>query len=258
MKLATVFHRDETSLVTLRSDGNGYFLRRAGKTIADIGALFSDPRHQGVIDDNLDYMNDLVVEDVAIPAAAMRYKPPVLTPEKILGVSTNYPGIGRPTEFPLFFPRFRNTLIGHEDFVILPPHTGRAGWEVELAVVIGRTASCVERSVAMNYVGGYTIANDVTDFDETLQSLIGVSAPYLINKNHDTFCPLGPAMVTPDEISDPYGLSMKVWIDGELRFEGDTSGMIHRIDVLISYLSSKMTLHPGDIILTGHRPLGAR
>lgn len=182
----------------------------------------------------------------------VKWLPPVLNPGKIICTWSNYP-MGQPftASVPLFFSKFANALLPCGGTLKLPRAAQGVGWEPELAVVIGRRATHVPVEAALGYVGGYTIANDVTAFDHTLKALLGLNGPYMIAKSFDGFCPIGPVIVTPEEVGDPANLSISLWHNDELRVRSTTARMIFRIEEIVSYLSARMTLEPGDIILTG-------
>ncbi|WP_314325088.1 fumarylacetoacetate hydrolase family protein [Paenarthrobacter ilicis] len=148
---------------------------------------------------------------------------------------------------PYLFPKLASSVTGPAGVVVADPQvTAEVDWEGELAVIIGREASNVAAADAMDYVWGYTAANDVSARD-----LQRIDPQWVRGKGLDTFCPLGPVAVTRDEIADPHDVRIRTWIDGELVQDGNTSDMLFRIPALIEYLSIYFTLQPGDIILTG-------
>jgi hypothetical protein len=153
----------------------------------------------------------------------------------------------RPVE-PLIFTKFTSSVIAGDDAILIDPTlTERVDWEVELAVVIGRTARNIDASVALDQVAGYTAANDVSARD--LQFRDG---QWVRGKSLDTFCPLGPVLVTPDEIDDyPQNLAVQTVVNGEVMQDSNTKEMIFDVATLISYCSRSFTLNPGDVILTG-------
>jgi 2-keto-4-pentenoate hydratase/2-oxohepta-3-ene-1,7-dioic acid hydratase in catechol pathway len=148
---------------------------------------------------------------------------------------------------PLLFLKPASAISGPHDFITLPSLATTADYEIELGVVIGRTATRVDRAHAMEHVAGYCIVNDVTE--RTWQLHRG--GTWDKGKAHDTFAPIGPWLVTADEIDDPHDLGMHLTVDGETRQRANTNDMHHRLDELIAYITQFMTLHPGDIITTG-------
>ncbi|MEV4135632.1 fumarylacetoacetate hydrolase family protein [Dactylosporangium sp. NPDC049742] len=148
---------------------------------------------------------------------------------------------------PLLFLKPASAISGPNDPLLLPPLSATTDYEIELGVVIGRTAYGVSTSEAMDHVAGYCIVNDITE--RTWQLHRG--GTWDKGKAHDTFAPIGPWLVTTDEIPDPHRLAMHLCIDNETRQQASTNDMHHRIYQLIAYISQFMTLHPGDIITTG-------
>lgn len=146
-------------------------------------------------------------------------------------------------------------VIGPNEIVHLPPRSNKVDWEAELAVVIGRTAKDVAVSVALAYVAGYTIANDLSARDFTKRAGVPDSSPFkydwVAHKCFDGSCPIGPWMVPAEDITEPQNLAMELSIDGVIKQKSNTSQMIFTVAEQISHLSGKLTLHPGDIILTG-------
>lgn len=187
----------------------------------------------------------------AYDVAAIRLCAPVPEPGKILCIGRNYKehaaeGGSDVPQQPLVFAKFANTVIGPEDDVIHPTNTRELDYEGELVVAIGREAKHVSREQALGYVAGYTIGHDVSARDLQRSDNQWVRA-----KSQDTFAPLGPYLVTSDEIPDPQGLTIKVWVNGDLRQEANTELMIFDVATLIAFISEGITLHPGDLIFTG-------
>lgn len=197
--------------------------------------------------------NDTVIlgnHGAAYRADEVTWLPPVV-PGKVVGLALNYAdhaselGMSSPEEPALFFKPL-SSLIGHRAPVIAPRNIEYMHYEVELAVVLGRAARRVRAGAAMDYVKGYTIANDVTirDFVHDFYR------PPVKAKGFDTFGPLGPYLVV-DEISDPHNLELRAYVNGEQRQTGHTSMFIRDIPTLIEYITEFMSLEPDDIILTG-------
>lgn len=187
-----------------------------------------------------------------LPDSGWRWLPPVPNPSKIIAIGLNYADHCRETgqavpEKPLIFAKLTSSLIGHDDVIEWDPSiTNRVDYEAELAVVIGKQTRLVSEENALAQVFGYTIANDVTARD--LQQSDG---QWTRAKGMDTFCPLGPWLVSADEIPNPQNLAVRCTVNGELRQNSSTREMIFSVKTLISYLSRVFTLYRGDIILTG-------
>ncbi|MBE3131942.1 MAG: fumarylacetoacetate hydrolase family protein [Acidobacteria bacterium] len=169
-------------------------------------------------------------------------------PSKIIGVGLNYrdhareTGLQVPTE-PVIFVKPSTAVIGPGDPVQIPAGAGRVDFEAELGVVIGRRARCVPRSRALGHVLGYTCVNDVTARDQQTRGVQWSQC-----KGYDTFAPLGPCVAVG---LDPSGLAVEAWVNGERRQASTTRELIFPVDVLIEFISSVMTLLPGDVISTG-------
>ncbi|WYP26381.1 fumarylacetoacetate hydrolase family protein [Alkalihalobacillus sp. FSL W8-0930] len=179
------------------------------------------------------------------------FAPVVTTPEKIICVGLNYrkhaDETGSPyPEVPILFNKFNNTLAGHHQTITIPEVTQEVDYEVELAIVIGKTAKNVKEEDALNYVFGYTVANDLSARDLQMKT-----PQWLLGKTCDGFNPIGPFLVTADEIEDPQNLTLETKVNGERRQHSNTSDMIFSCKEIISYISRHFTLKPGDLILTG-------
>ena len=200
----------------------------------------------------LDRLRGLLAEKkrVILPAEGQRLGPPIARPGKIICLGKNYRD--HVAEFdaqlpdrPILFAKAATALIGPNDIIRIPADA-EVDVEVELAVVIGKAAQNISESEAMACVAGYTVLNDVTD--RKAQRLDG---QWFRAKSRDTFCPLGPFLVTADEIPDPYALRLYSKIHGQGIQDARASDMIFKIAQLIAYASAAMTLEPGDVLSTG-------
>jgi acylpyruvate hydrolase len=184
----------------------------------------------------------------------VEFLPPVPRPGKIIAAGRNFAehaaemGGVTPHEAPSGFIKVSSTLVGHDAAVIYPQFTRLLDYEVELAAVIGRRGKNIPREAALEYVAGYTIFNDLTARD--VQRAESQRGNHLLGKNFDTAGPLGPYLVTADEVPDPHHLELELRVNGELRQRGNTAQMIHDFRALIAHWS-QMTLLPGDIITSG-------
>ncbi|MCM3697997.1 fumarylacetoacetate hydrolase family protein [Paenibacillus macerans] len=174
----------------------------------------------------------------------------VLNPEKILCVGLNYlthaleSNMAIP-DSPVLFSKFNNALAGHKQDIVLPQSAQQVDYEAELVIVIGKEARNVSEEDALSYVYGYSAGNDVSARDLQLKT-----SQWLLGKTLDSFAPIGPYLVTGDEL-DPAGLAIECRVNGELRQSSNTKNMIFGCRTLISYISRYMTLKPGDVIFTG-------
>jgi len=177
---------------------------------------------------------------------------PISRPEKIICVGKNYAEHvaemrdGDIPEFPVLFAKFNNALVGPEDAIEKTPDTQKLDYEAELAIVVGKEASQVSQKDAYDYIAGYTIGNDISARD--LQKR---TPQWLQGKTLDRSTPVGPWVVTTDEIDDPCNLSIRSFVNGEKRQDSNTSHFIFDIPFLMEFITDLITLKPGDIILTG-------
>lgn len=183
---------------------------------------------------------------------SIRLGSPVSIPGKIVCVGLNYEdhakegGMDIPEE-PILFFKATSSIVGPNDDLIIPKNSKKTDWEVELAVIIEKEASYVSEEEAPDYVAGYCLHNDYSEREFQLEK----GGQWVKGKSCDTFAPLGPYIVTKDEISDLNNLRLWLEVNGELKQEGSTSELIFSIPYLVSYISHFMTLQPGDIISTG-------
>lgn len=174
---------------------------------------------------------------------------------KIVAIGLNYEDHAKesnlpiPTE-PVMFMKALSSLTGPNDEVMLPRGSTHSDWEVELAVVIGKIARYVDRADALLHVAGYAVANDVSERYNQKQR----GSQWSKGKGHDTFCPLGPWLVTRDEIADPQDLDMFLDVNGQRMQTGNTRTMIFDVAEIIAYVSEYITLYPGDVLITGTPP----
>ena len=184
-----------------------------------------------------------------------RLESPVDGVGKIICIGLNYvdhaeeSGMEIPPE-PVVFMKATSSIVGPYDDVEIPKNSVKTDWEVELAVVIGKKAKYIKEKDAYDYIAGYTIVNDVSEREFQLER----SGQWTKGKSHDTFSPVGPYLVTKDEVGNEDNLKMTLSVDGKLYQNGNTSTMFYKVPFLISYLSNFMTLLPGDIISTGTPP----
>lgn len=181
-----------------------------------------------------------------------RIGPPVARPGKVVGIGLNYEdhaeeaGVAIPDE-PVVFLKPSTSIVGPHDAIELPPGSTMTDYEVELGVVIGRRLTrCADPQYALAAVGGYLTADDVSE-----RARIAAGPTWAKGKCADTFTPIGPWLVTPDAVGDPQALGLELWVDGERRQRGTTARMAHGVGELLAFLSTLMTLEPGDLVLTG-------
>lgn len=229
----------------LAADGS---LRDLSLHVLDISPRTLDPK---ALDElrALDPLSLPRVED------GVRIGTPIANIGKLICVGLNYADHAKESNLPVpsepvLFMKATSAICGPNDAVIIPRGSEKTDWEVELGIVIGRKAQYVEREQALEHVAGYCIVNDVSERAYQLER----GGTWDKGKGCDTFAPIGPWLVTPDEIADLRNLDMHLSVNGEIRQNGNTRTMIFSIDEIVSYISQFMTLNPGDVICTGTPP----
>jgi 2-keto-4-pentenoate hydratase/2-oxohepta-3-ene-1,7-dioic acid hydratase in catechol pathway len=228
-------------------DANGR-VRDLSAEIDDIGGAALSPA-------SLKKLRRLNPESLPLVRGTPRLGPPVAGIGKVVAIGLNYAdhaaesGVQPPKE-PIIFMKANTSICGPNDNVLIPKDSKKTDWEVELAVVIGRRARYVPERESLAHVAGYTICNDVSEREFQLER----SGQWDKGKGCDTFCPLGPWLVTSDEVADPQVLAMWLDVNGERMQTGSTKTMIFGVAHLVSYVSHFMTLEPGDVISTGTPP----
>ena len=252
MRLVTFKHQEETHLGVLNPE-DGY------KSVIDLN--LSDP---SLPSDMVAFLEDgdrvkekslsilgKLDQAVIFPLEDVKFEAPITHPEKIMCVGLNYrdhakEGGHEIPKFPTIFAKYRNVINGPYDPIIIPRVTDQVDWEGEFAFVIGKTGKYISKDDALNYVAGYMAFNDVSARDYQLRV-----SQWTIGKTFDTFGPMGPALVTTDEIQDPGNLNIRTLVDGDVVQESNTQHLIFDVPYLISFLSEVMTLKPGDVVSTG-------
>jgi 2-keto-4-pentenoate hydratase/2-oxohepta-3-ene-1,7-dioic acid hydratase in catechol pathway len=181
----------------------------------------------------------------------LTFGPCVPAPGKIICVGLNYRKHAEESnmsipESPILFNKFNNAISAHGDIILLPSNSSQVDYEAELTIVMGKRAKKVSKENALSYVFGYCNGNDLSARDLQMKT-----SQWLLGKSCDGFSPLGPYLVTSDEVGDPNNLQIKTFVNGEIRQDSNTSDMIFHCDEIVSYISQHLTLEPGDIILTG-------
>jgi 2,4-didehydro-3-deoxy-L-rhamnonate hydrolase len=253
--------------VTFRGDGGVEsvgVVDRGGQVLRDLShpalarALGGAPRSlQAMLDEGLDGWVRRIeaagdLPEATRPLSGASLLAPLPRPGKIVGAAFNFTdalaerAIPTPKE-PVTFVRSGSTVVGPGEPILIPPDVGNVGYEAELAVVIGRRALRVPRERAMEFVAGYCAHNDVSGSD----LVRGDGGNFVRGKNLPASAPLGPWLVTADELADPYAVGIRLAIDGRPLQDGSTARMLFRIDELIEWISHRMPLDPGDVIATG-------
>ena len=252
MKVVNFIYREQKSIGVLGEDEKGnavvYDLCLSDPSIPVDMRAFLQQGKDG-FQKAREVVNDTGSSKVSL--SKVKLEAPVSDPEKIICVGINYRDHAEETgktipDYPTIFSKYASSVIGASDAIRIPRVTKQIDWECELAVIIGETCRHVSMENALDFVAGYTAANDVSARDYQMRT-----TQWTIGKTFDTFCPLGPALVTKDEIPDPGCLDISMFVDDELVQHSNTRELIFPVPYLVSYLSEVMTLKPGDVILTG-------
>jgi len=224
-------------------------------TLRDLSGVVSDIDGAVLSGDGLAKIRAADLNSLPKVSGTPRLGPSVGNIGKFIAIGLNYSdhakeaGQAIPTE-PIIFTKATSSISGANDAVVLPRGSKESDWEVELAFVIGKTAKYVTEADALNYVAGYMICNDVSEREWQLKR----GPTWDKGKGFDTFGPLGPWLVTRDEIPDPQNLAMWLELNGKRMQTGNTSTMIFSVAKLLSYISQCITLKPGDVVTTGTPP----
>jgi 2-keto-4-pentenoate hydratase/2-oxohepta-3-ene-1,7-dioic acid hydratase in catechol pathway len=199
----------------------------------------------------------------ALERGSLRYNPstvthlaPIPDAHKIICIGLNYRdhaaegGSPIPTE-PIVFSKYATALVGHKGDIVVPKVSQKVDYEAELVVIIGRPGRYIPRDQAMGHVAGYSVGHDVSARDWQLEKS---GKQWMMGKTFDTFAPVGPMLVTTDEVPDPQALGIRLRLNGQTMQDSSTSQLIFPVDELVSYISQVFTLEPGDILFTGTPP----
>lgn len=249
-------------LVTFREGNTDRVGARSGDRIIDLSAgdpsIPSDMRSFLEAGDSARSAAETVVSsgNPSFSADSVRIRAPISNPEKIICIGLNYAdhaaesGMDIPSE-PIVFSKYASSIIGPGDTIKLPPTSSEPDYEAELVVVIGKAGFNISETDAMAHVAGYTVGHDVSARDYQLKKPGG---QWMMGKTFDTFAPIGPDLVTADEVTDPHNLAIKCILNGETVQDSNTAQLIFKVPQLIAYLSHVFTLRPGDLIFTGTPP----
>lgn len=223
--------------------------------IRSLAGVVRDISGEALAPANLERLKGLDPDSLPLVEGSPRLGPCVAGVGKFICIGLNYAdhaaesGLQVPPE-PVIFMKATSAICGPNDDVEIPRGSEQTDWEVELGVVIGTAAKYVDEARAMEHVAGYCIVNDVSEREFQTKR----SGQWTKGKSHDTFGPLGPWLVTKDEVPDPHDLAMWLEVDGKRYQDGSTRTMVYKVPFLVSYLSQFMSLQPGDVISTGTPP----
>jgi len=223
--------------------------------VRDLSAHVPDIGYEQLDDSSLNKLRQIDLSTCPEVESSTRLGAPVSNIRKVVCIGLNYSdhaeesGMPIPDE-PVLFMKADTSLSGPNDDVIMPNNALKLDWEVELGIVIGKTARHVSVEHAMDYIAGYCVVNDVSERATQLEG----TGQWVKGKSQDTFCPFGPVLTTRDEVNDVQALDLWLDVDGERVQSGNTRTMIFNVAHIVSYLSQHMTLRPGDLIPTGTPP----
>ena len=249
-------------LVTFRDGNSDRVGARAGDQIIDLSAadssIPSDMRSFLEAGETARSAAEAVIRSSGhgIASGSVKLLAPISDPGKLICIGLNYAdhaeesGMDIPSE-PIVFSKYASAIIGPGDTINLPPSSNEPDYEVELVVVVGKSGFNISEADAMSHVAGYTVGHDVSARDYQLQKPGG---QWMMGKTFDTFAPIGPDLVTADEVADPHDLGIRCILNGETVQNSNTRQLIFKIPQLIAYLSHVFTLSPGDLIFTGTPP----
>ena len=229
-------------------------LDRNGK-FRDLSSHISDFNAENLNFNNLEKLKKIDLKKLPEIPTSTRIGPCISKPGKFIGIGLNFSdhavetGAKIPTE-PIIFMKATSCISGPNDDLIIPKNSKKSDWEVEIAFVIGKVAKNIKETDAPNYIFGYCLVNDVSEREWQIEKL----GQWVKGKSADTFGPIGPYLVTQDEIANVQNLEMSLDVNENKMQRGNTNKMIFNINYLLSYLSNFMSLQPGDIITTGTPP----
>ena len=229
-------------------------LDKNGK-IRDISSHIDDLNPQNISFTNLEKLKNINLESLPEIPSSERIGSCIANPGKFVGIGLNYSdhaaetGAKIPTE-PIVFMKATSCIVGPNDDVVIPKNSKKTDWEVEIAFVIGKETKYIREEDASKHIFGYCLVNDVSEREFQIEKL----GQWVKGKSADTFGPIGPYLVTKDEIPDVQDLNLSLDVNGKRMQTGNTSNMIFNINYILSYLSNFMSLQAGDIITTGTPP----
>jgi len=221
----------------------------------DLSSVIQDFYPETINQETIETINNINPKKLPEISSKTRIGACVSNPQKFIGIGLNYTdhaeetGMKIPSE-PIVFLKANSCISGPYDDVIIPKKSKKTDWEVELGIVIGKKAQYISENESINHIFGYCIVNDISEREFQIER----SGQWDKGKGCDTFGPIGPFLVTKDEIKDVQNLSLELKVNGKIMQKGNTRKMIFGVTYIVSYLSNFMTLNPGDIITTGTPP----
>ena len=245
MKLLRVGQKGNEKPAALDKDGK----------IRDISSLAKDLNPEYLNFNTLSKLQNIDLSSLPELSSSERVGSCIVKPGKFIGIGLNFSdhaaesGLPVPSE-PIMFMKATSCISGPNDNIEMVANSKKLDWEVELGIIIGKTAKHIEQSQSQDHILGYCLVNDVSEREWQIEKM----GQWVKGKSHDTYGPIGPYLVTKDDIKDVNNLNMSLDLNGKRMQTGNTNTMIFNVDVIVSYVSKFMSLHPGDIITTGTPP----
>ena len=223
--------------------------------IRDLSSVISDFNPNTINQNTIEKIKKINLEKLPKVDNNIRIGPCVANPEKFIGIGLNYidhaeeTGM-KPSEEPIIFIKANSCISGPNDNVIIPKNSKKTDWEIELGIIIGKKAQYISEDKSLEHIFGYCIVNDISEREFQIER----SGQWDKGKGCDTFGPIGPYLVTKDEIKNVQDLNLELKLNGKIMQKGNTNKMIFGVKYIVSYLSHFITLKPGDIITTGTPP----
>jgi len=224
-------------------------------TIRDLSSIIRDFDPENINFETINKVKNINLKKLPEISKNLRIGSCVSNPQKFIGIGLNYSdhaeetGMKTPKE-PIIFVKTNNCIMGPNDKVVIPRNSKKTDWEVELGVIIGKEAKYISQDKSFDHVFGYCIVNDISEREFQMER----SGQWDKGKGCDTFGPIGPYLVTKEEIQDIQNINLELKLNGKIMQKGNTNKMIFNVKYIVSYISHFMTLNPGDIITTGTPP----
>ena len=223
--------------------------------IRDLSSIIKDFDPININFSTIEKVKNINIKKLPIISNNKRIGPCVSNPQKFIGIGLNYSDHAeetgmKPPKEPIIFMKANSCIVGPNDNILIPKKSTKTDWEVELGIIIGKKASYISEKESLSHIFGYCVVNDITEREFQMERF----GTWDKGKGCDTFGPIGPYIVTKDEIDDVQNLNLELKLNKKIMQKGNTNKMIFNVEHLVSYISNFMTLNPGDLITTGTPP----
>jgi len=223
--------------------------------IRDLSSIIKDFDPININFSTIEKVKNINIKKLPIISNNKRIGPCVSNPQKFIGIGLNYSDHAeetgmKPPKEPIIFMKANSCIVGPNDNILIPKKSIKTDWEVELGIIIGKKASYISEKESLSHIFGYCVVNDITEREFQMERF----GTWDKGKGCDTFGPIGPYIVTKDEIDDVQNLNLELKLNKKIMQKGNTNKMIFNVEHLVSYISNFMTLNPGDLITTGTPP----